>query len=168
MLGISVQQPLYTYVLISPVTGGPIYVGKGIHDRAYKHRFQKSPIGAHVRELAASRLKPIVERLPAKDADEAFEMEELLVEMIGRRDIGTGPLFNCRPGGRRVVHTEDAKRRIAASRIGKPLSEEHKRKVSMSLMGRKPTVDPKRQSEIMKAWWAMRKSKQSQELMAVS
>lgn len=160
MLGSSVQQPVYTYVLISPVTGGPIYVGKGKFDRGYKHRQQNSPIGAHVRELVSNGLKPRVDRIPAKDADEAFEMEELLVSMIGRQEDGTGPLFNVRPGGRYFKQSESTKAKLSASHMGKILSEAHKQSISQTLTGRKPTVDPKRQSQIMKAWWAMRKSNQ--------
>jgi len=156
-----VEQPLYTYVLRAPLTNVPIYVGKGVWDRAYKHRFQDSAIGSHIRGLVSQGLCPSYDRVPVRNAEEAFELEALLVDEIGRRDIGTGPLFNRRPGGRKVVHTEEALRRIVASRIGKPLSEAHKAAVSKTLSGRQHSDAYKaRHSERMRQWWAIRKSTQ--------
>jgi hypothetical protein len=163
MLGVSVKQPLYTYVLFSPITGGPIYVGKGIHDRAYKHRFQPSPIGAHIRDLVSKGLKPRYERIPAKDADEAFEMEELLVAMIGRQEDGTGPLFNVRPGGRYFKQQPSTKAKLSAAHMGKTLSDAHKLAVSRTLTGRLQSEDRKQRHSIrMKQWWAERKAQRSQ------
>jgi hypothetical protein len=163
VLGSSVQQPVYTYVLFSPVTGGPIYVGKGKFDRAYKHRQQNSPIGAHVRELVSSGLKPRVERIPAQNADEAYEMEDLLVAMIGRQEDDTGPLFNVRPGGRYFKQSESTKAKLSAAHMGKTLSEAHKAAVSKTLMGRLQSEDRKQRHSIrMKQWWADRKAQRSQ------
>jgi hypothetical protein len=146
-------------VVRAPITGVPIYVGKGIWDRAYKHRFQDSAIGAHIRELVSQGLKPSYDRIPVPNADEAYELEELLVDVIGRRDIGTGPLFNMRPGGRKVIQSDAAKAKISAARIGKPLSEAHKAAVAATLTGRKQSEELKARHSIrMKKWWADRKS----------
>ena len=163
MLGSSIAQPIFTYVLISTETEQPIYIGKGTWERGYKHRQQNSPIGAHVRELASRGYTARVERLPAKDADEAFEMEEPLVAMIGRQEDGTGPLFNVRPGGRTFAQAASTKAKLSKSHMGKKLSDEHKASISRTLKGRPQMVDPKVHSARMKEWWRMRKSMNSVE-----
>ena len=148
----------YTYVLRSPISSIPIYVGKGVGDRSYKHRQQNSPIGAHVRSLVSQGLTPTYQKIPVNNADEAFELEALLIDEIGRLENGTGTLFNMRPGGRKVVQAESSKQKMSAAKIGKPLSAAHKESISETLKGRKPSVEScKRQSIIMKEWWAMRK-----------
>jgi hypothetical protein len=155
-----VQQPVFTYVLRAPITGEPIYVGKGIYDRAYKHRFQKSPIGAHIRELVSRGLTPSYERIPAKDADEAYEMEELLVAMIGRKSDGTGPLLNVRAGGKNFSQMPSTKAKLSASHMGKTLSAEHKAAVSRTLTGRKQSEELKQRHSVrMTKWWADRNTR---------
>lgn len=152
---------VFTYVLRAPLTGIPIYVGKGSRDRVHKHRYQSSAIGAHVRDLRARGLKPSFERISVKSADEAFELESLLINEIGRRDDNTGSLFNLRPGGRKVLHSAASRRKMAEARIGKPLSEAHKRSISQTLSGRRPSDSQReKHSTVMKMWWASRKSHQ--------
>ena len=69
-----------------------------------------------------------------------------LIEIIGRKDKGLGPLINKTSGGEGWYgskHTEEAKRKISEATkgekhpmYGKKLSGEHKRKISNSLKGR--------------------------------
>lgn len=152
------EQTRYTYVLRSPVDSTPIYVGVGIWDRAYKHRQQDSAIGAHIRGLVADGLTPSYERLSVASTEEAYELEELLVDEIGRRDIGTGPLFNRRPGGRKVHQSAATRAKLSASHMGKHLSEAHKAAVSRTLTGRRQSEAVKQAQSIrMKRWWTERK-----------
>jgi hypothetical protein len=154
------ERPLYAYVLRAPITGIPIYVGKGDWDRAFSHRFYDSAIGAHIRGLVAKGQRPTYERILAKDADEAFEMEEFLVDWIGRQDNGTGPLFNRRPGGRKVIQSEATRKKLSASHMGKTISAQHRASISKTLTGRKQSAELKAAHSVrMKQWWADRKSK---------
>lgn len=159
MAGQVLKQPVFTYMLRDPHSETPLYVGKGIWDRAHKHHFQDSPIGAHLRSMRAAGDKPLISRIAVNGVDEAFELEEILVSAIGRRDDGTGSLFNARPGGRTFAHPEATRKKIGISHVGKPLSEAHKASISLALKGRSQPEDRKqRHSDVMKQWWADRKN----------
>jgi hypothetical protein len=70
----------------------PYYVGKGKGNRAYEvHRVAN-------RKSCAPPKGRIVFYI-AKDEDDAFEIEELLIWYYGRKDLGTGCLRNLSNGG---------------------------------------------------------------------
>jgi hypothetical protein len=166
-----VEQPRYTYVLRSPVDNVPVYVGMGGWARVtgHKHRYQPSAIGAYVRDLESRGLNVSRELAGPFTRDEAYEFEELLIDEIGRRDIGTGPLLNMRSGGSRVRQSEATKAKISASHMGKTLSAEHKASVSRTLTGRKQSSELKQRHSIrMKQWWEESKAKQNQPFTGVS
>lgn len=90
-----------TYLYKDPKNGIPIYVGEGTLERPF-HHLKRNP-KSHADYLLRKRMRdgfnpqPII--IPAPSKADAQEMEALLIEMIGRRDLGTGPLLNLRPGG---------------------------------------------------------------------
>ena len=100
------QNQFYTYIIWrqdgQPLT--PFYVGKGRHGRALHHQMDS--------ELAASKHKDnIIKKLmregepilysyttTANEA-EAFAKEKELIQLIGRSNLGLGPLANLTDGG---------------------------------------------------------------------
>jgi hypothetical protein len=67
-------------------------------------------------------------------------MEDCLVEIIGRKDKGTGPLLNISNGGRGIskgtIRSAETRARISKAQIGKTLSPEHRAKIGKSLLGK--------------------------------
>jgi len=155
-----VEQPRYAYVLRSPIDNIPVYVGMGTWERTCgsKHRYQKSAIGIHIRDLESKGLRVTRERIGPFTKDEAYEFESLLIDEIGRRDLNEGPLFNLRGGGKKVCHSDLTRAKISAGHVGKTLSAEHKAAVSKTLTGQKQSEATKRAQSIrMKQWWNERK-----------
>lgn len=146
----------------------PFYIGMGSGERAIneskfarnndvscrQHRIYSKGGNIHKVILAEGISKEI-----------AFEIERMFVKMIGRIDIGTGPLLNKTDGGSGALnpspvvkdalsiaatnywtgkhHTEETKRLISESQVGdknhmfgKHLTDEHKKKISLKLKGR--------------------------------
>ena len=89
----------YTYVYHDGDT--PIYVGKGKDDRAYVHLKRKDchPFTHKLAKMKREGREPRIQIIDAPDEAAAFEMEELLIAMIGRKDLGLGPLLNLTDGG---------------------------------------------------------------------
>jgi hypothetical protein len=111
----------YVYVAFYP-NGTPCYVGKGKGER-WRHCYNNS----HNRRLARVAKKnggdiPVV--IVQKDLNErqAFALEKLLIQIIGRQDLCDGPLVNSTDGGEGdsgATHTEETKKRMSAIRVGK-------------------------------------------------
>lgn len=100
-----------------------VYVGKGTGDRAWYH-WQKrvrgnKGFGAFLALLRQEKLEPIIEiaREGLEEA-EAFYEEMKLIEVYGRRDLGTGTLFNLTDGGEGlagVIRTDEWRKNISES-----------------------------------------------------
>lgn len=72
--------------------------------------------------------------------EDACELEELLIEEYGRKDLGTGTLVNLTNGGEGVkglAHSKEARQKIGAANKGKKLSEETRKKLSVAHKGKK-------------------------------
>ena len=99
----------YTYIYFFPESLVPFYVGMGHGNRKMTHlkeaTLRPTPQqGKHklntIREILAIGKEPVISVIDSGlTKDEAAELEELLIEMIGRRDLGTGPLTNQTKGG---------------------------------------------------------------------
>jgi hypothetical protein len=80
-----------------------VYVGKGTGDRDLSHWSRGShnkPLQDFLSHLRQRGLEPIRQRiLETLDEAEAFKKEIELIALYGRRNIGTGTLFNLTDGG---------------------------------------------------------------------
>lgn len=99
----------YVYIYRHPKTLSPFYVGYGKNNRylAHLHEAIQKPTptaGEHklntIRQLLRLSLEPIISIVDANlSKEQACELEEFLIELIGRRDLDTGPLTNQTMGG---------------------------------------------------------------------
>jgi hypothetical protein len=142
----------YTYLWLRE-DGTPYYVGKGQGRRAIRSK-------DHNVHHPGTTARVLVEHWGSEE--EAFEMEVWYISLFGRKDIGTGCLRNRTNGGegisgyrhteaakeklrlnahppsrKGVKHTEETRKQMGESRIGKvsfwkdkTLSEDTKRKMS--------------------------------------
>lgn len=114
----------YTYVYRDPRNDEPFYVGKGKNKRALYHvdRSDQHPLTRRLAKLKKAGVAPVIEIIPAIDENHAYFLEECLVEIFGRRNIGTGTLWNLTDGGRGVrglVTTNETRRTLSEAAIGK-------------------------------------------------
>jgi hypothetical protein len=95
------------YVIFSPEDGSPAYVGEGTsRDRPWTHlkaarglSAKVVPFVAQLRKWLAAGLDiPIVIIRRGLHAGESKDIEGRLIAILGRRNIGTGPLWNVQPG----------------------------------------------------------------------
>jgi len=145
----------YTYAYLRE-DGIPYYIGKGKGKRAYK----KTKRDSIKPPKDISRIIKLKQNLTE---EEAFKHEIYMIDVFGRKDLGTGFLYNRTDGGegtlgvkitpefrekmRMIVtsrkHTEEAKEKISKANTGKSSwikgkthSEETKEKLSNLLKGR--------------------------------
>jgi hypothetical protein len=95
----------FAYLYKDPKNGIHRYVGKGQHRRSHDHLKRSSNLQLDrmikKRLIQGYKLEPQI--IPAKDESDAFEIEMLLIKMIGRKDLNEGPLFNQTDGGETSV-----------------------------------------------------------------
>lgn len=119
------------------LAGTPYYIGKGKNRRAWNKKHNVS--------VPNDRSKIVLLKENLLDS-EAKELEINLISYYGRKDLGTGILYNKTNGGDgnlgRIVTTDHRKKQSMAlsGRIsklkGRSITEEHKTKISMSNKGR--------------------------------
>ncbi|QOZ55450.1 GIY-YIG nuclease family protein [Bradyrhizobium sp. CCBAU 53338] len=98
-------KPYYVYVLHRP-DGRPFYVGKGVNLRVLDHEAEARNTTRLTHKLnvirSLFRLKVSIHyHLDSffEDEAEALARERQLIQIIGRHDLGTGPLTNQTDGG---------------------------------------------------------------------
>jgi len=136
----------YTYAYLRE-DRTPYYVGKGQRRRIYQlNRKVKPPEDK-------SRIIFLKQNLTE---EEAFKHEIYMIDVLGRKDLGTGILRNRTDGGEGFsggVRSEDAKKissefmmgnTYGKSLKGRILTKEHKRNISESLKGKKLSESHKR------------------------
>lgn len=101
----------YTYAYLR-VIRTPYYIGKGKENRAYDkdHNVYVPP---------RDRILILKQNLTE---EEAFKHEKYMISVFGRKDLGTGILYNRTNGGEGpsgYLHTEEAKRKMGDARRGK-------------------------------------------------
>jgi hypothetical protein len=130
----------YTYAYLRE-DRSPYYIGKGQGNRCFnKFRKRSKP------PKDKSRIIFLKQNLTE---EEAFKHEKYMIDVLGRKDLGTGILHNLTDGGEGVSgfshsqktkikianagknrkHTEDTKNKLRKLHIGKKLSEETKQKI---------------------------------------
>src|SRR5687767_9844318 len=127
----------YVYVFFY-LTGVPCYVGKGKGNRWLEHERRKRATSIHLQRLILEAKRQGLElpRIKIREdlsEDEAFILERELIKIIGRRDLGTGPLVNLTDGGDGAVGqimSQEARDKLRDFNLGKTLSEEHKEKIA--------------------------------------
>ena len=127
----------------------PYYVGKGKGNRVYKRK--KGEIHPPKDKSRILILKKNITE------EEAFKHEIYMIAVFGRKDLGTGILYNMTNGGdgaSGAVRSEETRRKISISKsgennpfYGKSLSEETKRKLSEANRGKDNPLYGKSHSE---------------------
>jgi hypothetical protein len=162
----------YTYAYLRE-DKTPYYIGKGTGNRIYStNRIIKPP-------KDKSRIIYLKQNLTE---EEAFKHEIYMIAVLGRKNLGTGILYNMTDGGdgssgcipseetRKKIgdaqkgrtHSEETKKKMSEAQkgntnsLGKILSEEHRRKLIEVNKGRAHSEEHRRKnSEAIKGrkWW---------------
>jgi len=147
----------YTYAYLRE-DGTPYYIGKGVKGRIYSsNRKIKKP-------KDKSKIIFLKQNLTE---EEAFNHEEYMISVLGRKDLGTGMLRNRTNGGEGAsgsLKSEEFKRRHSERMKGKnnpsygrKQSEEHRRKNSEANRGENNHFYGKSHSEETKKKISMKK-----------
>lgn len=133
----------------------PIYVGKGRDSRAHYHLTgsQNKYLNAKIAKMRALGLEPDIEIIHAIDEQHAFFLEECLIDIFGRQDLGTGSLVNHTNGGEGVsgiIMSEVTRARMSAAKVGKappnkgiPLREDLRLGLVIANTGKKASAETK-------------------------
>ena len=130
-------QRFYTYAYLRE-DRTPYYIGKGQTRRLYQKGGK--PCGVPKDKSRIIKLKQNLTE------EEAFKHEIYMIAIFGRKDLGTGILYNKTDGGDGAsgsIHTEETKRKLSEMRKGKvppnkgiPHTDETKRKISVANAGK--------------------------------
>lgn len=129
----------------------PFYVGKGSGDRYKGKHMCNTLLNGKITHIGKDNLIINIDIMPSEEA--AHLNEIIRIAMIGRYDLGTGPLCNLTNGGDGFVgakHTEDSKKKMSMSRkgiqnfLGKKHTKESIEKIRKTSLGRNPSYETKR------------------------
>ena len=104
-------------------------------------RNDRHPFTQRLQFMKNNGVSPIIGLYAGLDEDFAHLLEMELISKFGRKDLGKGPLLNMTNGGEGVkglIRSEESKRKSGAARKGKPRSEEVKEKISETKKGSIP------------------------------
>ena len=130
-------QRFYTYAYLRE-DRTPYYIGKGQTQRLYQKGGK--PCGVPKDKSRIIKLKQNLTE------EEAFRHEVYMIAVFGRKNLGTGILYNRTNGGDGAsgnIHTEETKRKLSEIRKGKvswnkgiPHTNETKRKIGVANTGK--------------------------------
>jgi hypothetical protein len=87
---------VYTYI----IDGVPRYVGKGAGGRWKDHRKSTSHLGRKLQQIKRLSNEWLTPSIVSCESEEAAKTEEKrLIKLYGRKDLGTGTLYNLTEGG---------------------------------------------------------------------
>ncbi len=135
----------YVYQYYDPIRKEPIYIGKGKGDRNKRHLFsfnlkKKHPFIQRINWIKKQEKEPIVTKLFENISEkQAFKIESKLINEIGRKDLGKGPLLNLTDGGEGACgykHTNKWKQNISTIFSGEkhPMFGKHHKKETIEKM----------------------------------
>lgn len=132
----------YTYAYLRK-SGKPYYIGKGSGERAYKSsgRFATTPV---------DRSKILILKSGLSE-DQAFRHEMYMISVFGRKNNGTGILLNLTDGGEgssgRVLSSQ-TKEKIRKKILGKKAKKSVRLKMSASRKGRYVSIETRRKKSL--------------------
>lgn len=155
----------YVYVYRDPrpnKNNQPVYVGKGTGDRDLSHWSRGShnkPFQDFLSHIKRKGLIALCTRVfESENEYEAFAKEIELITLYGRRDIGTGTLFNRTDGGEGAsgaVRTDEQKANIGKFSKQNWANEKYREKIVTSQTIVQNTPEAKRiKSKNSKALWS--------------
>ena len=115
----------YTYAYLRE-DRTPYYIGKGKGNRIYEKRKSIKP------PKDKSRIIYLKQNLTE---EEAFKHEIYMIDVFGRKDLGTGILYNMTNGGdgsSGCIPSEETRRKMSEAGKGRIFSKEHRRKIGES------------------------------------
>jgi hypothetical protein len=119
----------YTYAYLRE-DGTPYYIGKGKDDRAYSRKRN---------DIKPPRDKSRIIFLKKNLTEEkAFNHEIYMIALFGRKDLGTGILYNKTNGGdgaSGAIRSLELRNKISKSLKNRTFTPEHLEKISKSLKG---------------------------------
>jgi hypothetical protein len=92
------SKQFYAY-LYSDIDGTPLYAGKGHGRRAWRHVSNKNHLSNLLRKRQRNGVCLIPKLYNVESKELALLVEEELIDLYGRRDLGTGSLLNLTDGG---------------------------------------------------------------------
>jgi hypothetical protein len=111
------------------------YVGIGKHEKRAFDKYRRSKLW---KDFVKNHDYSI--EITHKDIiwEEAASIEKYLIAFYGRRDLGLGSLINITDGGDSGIlnHTKEVIEKMRKAKVGKKLSEHHKKKISEAGKGR--------------------------------
>lgn len=144
----------YIYIYRDPARNSePIYVGKGTGRRARIHlgRKDKGPFANRLAAMLRNNISPLIEIIQAIDENHAKFMEVCCIAVMGRKDLGKGPLLNLTDGGEGTsggIISAAQRRKISVALTGTVRSVETKEKNRNSHIGKKHTLASRKQRSI--------------------
>ena len=119
----------YTYAYLRE-DGTPYYIGKGSGDRINKN---------HGRPCSKPPLDRRIKLKTNLTEEEAFKHEVYMIALFGRKDIGTGILYNKSNGGEGnsgLIMSQETREKMSKSGKGKKKPPGHGEKVSKARKGK--------------------------------
>jgi hypothetical protein len=142
-------------------TNEVFYVGIGVKKGRAFEKHNRNPHWYNIVKKAGYTVNIVYKDI---EHDEAKQIEILLIEKYGRKDLGLGNLVNMTDGGEGTlgyIYSEETRQKISEGNKGKTVSEEAKQKISEALKGNTLSEETRQKlSEALKGRTFSEESKQ--------